>query len=48
MQLISPPKKPSHVFLGLILGAILCFPNINPEKYAKLSLAIGIEAIVKK
>ena len=35
---ITPPAKPSQVFFGLIFGAILCFPNILPAKYAKPSL----------
>ena len=27
-----PPKKPSHVFLGLISGQSLCLPRKVPEK----------------
>ena len=29
---ITPPMKPSQVFLGEIVGAILCFPNNLPEQ----------------
>ena len=35
---IAPPIKPSQLFLGLILGAILCLPIKTPTKYAKVSL----------
>ena len=33
----TPPAKPSQVFFGEIFGAILCFPNKRPLKYAKES-----------
>lgn len=39
---IIPVTKPSHVFLGLNFGAILCLPNITPLKYAQKSLIVGI------
>ena len=32
-----PPIAPSIVFLGLRIGAILCFPAITPAKYAHVS-----------
>ena len=34
---IIPPIAPSIVFLGLIVGHNLCFPNLTPTKYAKAS-----------
>ena len=34
-----PPKKPSQLLLGEILGASLCLPNFDPNKYANESLA---------
>lgn len=33
-----PPTKPSHVFLGDILGKSVCFPILEPNKYANESL----------
>ena len=32
IETITPPKNPSQVFLGEILGHILCFPNKTPIK----------------
>lgn len=39
---IIPTENPSHVFLGLNFGAILCLPQIKPPKYANESLIVGI------
>ena len=36
-DVIIPPTKPSHVFLGLIAGHILCLPKNVPTKYAPAS-----------
>ena len=33
----TPPIAPSTVFLGLILGQSLCFPQVTPTKYAPIS-----------
>ena len=45
MQPSIPPKDPSTVFLGLIFGHNLCFPNNLPQKYAKVSVA---QALINK
>lgn len=37
-EIITPPTKPSIVFLGEILGQNLCFPNKTPIKNAPTSL----------
>jgi hypothetical protein len=43
----EPIIAPSHVFLGLTLGASLCLPNNDPPKKAKISQAHTPIKIIK-
>ena len=38
----APPAKPSHVFFGLMTGAIGCLPKARPNAYAPISAATAM------
>ena len=47
-QVKTPPIAPSTVFLGLILGQSLCFPNSEPAKKAPASAIHGTAKQITK